>query len=62
LSALASFLFLKLNVNRFKELSKLEKKYCGLPESSAAVEHMFSIAGHVYHTKRRKMAEILFKT
>ena len=52
----------KINVNRFKELSKLAKKYLGVPASSAAVERMFSIAGHVFHTKRRKMGEILFKT
>ena len=46
-------LFWKINENRFKELSKLAKKYLGVPASSASVERMFSIAGHVFHTQRR---------
>ena len=53
-------LFWKLNENRFKELSKLARKYLGVPASSAAVERMFSIAGHVFHTKRRRMGQLLF--
>jgi hypothetical protein len=53
-------LFWKLNEKRFKELSKLAKKYFGVPASSAAVERMFSIAGHVFHTKRRRMGQLLF--
>jgi len=40
-------LFWKLNENRFKELSKLAKKYLGVPASSAAVERMFSICGPI---------------
>ena len=53
-------LFWKLNENRYKELSKLARKYLGVLASSAAVERMFSIAGHVFHTKRRRMGQLLF--
>jgi hypothetical protein len=52
--------FWKRNDLRFKELSKLAKKYLGVPASSAAVERMFSIAGHIFSCKRRRMGDILF--
>jgi hypothetical protein len=49
-----------MNETRYKEISKLAKKYLGVPASSAAVERIFSIAGHVFQTKRRKFEEIFF--
>lgn len=52
--------FWKLNEVRFKDLSKLAKKYLGVQASSAAVERMFSIAGHIFQAKRRKMGVDLF--
>ena len=61
-NCICPLLFWKMNETRFKELSKLAKKYLGVPASSAAVERMFSIAGHVFQTKRRKLGEIFFST
>ena len=55
-------IFWKTHESRFKKLSNLAKKYLGVPASSAAVERMFSIAGHVFNTKRRKMGLNLFST
>ena len=52
--------FWRLNETRFKELSKLAKKFLGVPASSAAVERMFSLAGHIFQSKRRKMGDVLF--
>jgi hypothetical protein len=39
----------------FPTLAKLAKKYLSVPASSAAVERMFSISGHIYSDKRRRM-------
>jgi hypothetical protein len=52
--------FWKVNETRFKLLSTLAKKYLGVPASSAAVERMFSISGHVFNSKRRRMGVTLF--
>lgn len=61
--ALSSTLdFWKANEMRFKDLSKIAKKFLGVPASSAAVERMFSIAGHIFSCKRRRMGDILFAT
>ena len=53
-------LFWKLHEARFKPLADLAKKYLGVPASSAAVERMFSISGHVLSSKRAKMSSRLF--
>jgi hypothetical protein len=52
--------FWKNNESRFINLSKLAKKYLGVQASSAAVERMFSIAGHIFQAKRRRMGFNLF--
>ena len=52
--------FWKTNEYTFKNLSKLAKKFLGVPASSAAVERMFSIAGHIFSCKRRRMGDTLF--
>jgi hypothetical protein len=54
--------FWKSNEIRFKDLSKLAKKYLGVQASSAGVERIFSISGHIFQSKRRKMGIDLFST
>ena len=41
-------------------LGQLAKKYLGVPASAAHVERVFSIAGHIINTKRRRMGVKLF--
>ena len=43
----------KDNEEDFKWLAILAKKYLGVQASSAAVERMFSISGHIFSNKRR---------
>ena len=38
------------------ELAKLAKKYLSIQASSAAVERMFSISGHIFCHKRRRLS------
>jgi hypothetical protein len=38
----------------------LAKKYLGIPASSAAVERIFSISGHILSSKRSRMSVRLF--
>ena len=53
-------IFWKLHEARLKPLADMAKKFLGVPASSAAVERMFSIAGHVLNSKRAKMSARLF--
>ena len=46
--------------NALPALALLAKKYLSVPASSAAVERMFSICGHVFSTKRRKLGVAFF--
>jgi hypothetical protein len=39
----------------FPSLATLAKKYLGVQASSCAVERMFSIAGHIFSVKRRRL-------
>ncbi len=48
--------FWKVNEQKFKPLAMLAKKYLGIPASSAAVERIFSISGHILSIKRRRMS------
>jgi hypothetical protein len=41
-------------------MGALAMKYLGVPASSAGVERMFSIAGHIFSVKRRRMGTRLF--
>ena len=53
--------FWKFNESKWPYLAKLAKKYLGVQASSAAVERMFSISGHIYSVKRRRMSIKLFE-
>jgi hypothetical protein len=51
--------FWKTYEHQFFGLSKLAKKFLGVPASSANVERMFSISGHIMSNKRRRMSSKL---
>lgn len=53
-------IFWSNNEQKFPLLAKLAKKYLSVQASSAAVERMFSIAGHIFSIKRRRMTTTLF--
>jgi hypothetical protein len=55
-----ALLFWKLHDQKFHILSTLAKKYLGVPASSASVERMFSISGHILSSKRSSMSVRLF--
>ncbi len=44
----------------FPSLARLAKKYLSIQASSAAVERMFSISGHIFSLKRRRLGYIFF--
>ena len=49
-----SLQFWKTHESRFKNLAEIARKYLGIPASSAGVERMFNISGHVLSCKRKK--------
>ena len=42
-------------------MAKLAQKYLGVPATSAAVERMFSISGHILNNKRRTTGVPLYE-
>ena len=52
--------FLKNYEKLFPELAVLAKKFLSVQASSASCERMFSIAGHIFQCKRRRMSHSLF--
>ena len=52
--------FWKANGDCLGDLAELARKYLGVQASSAGVERMFSIAGHIFSIKRRRMSSKLF--
>ena len=52
--------FWKSNHLKFPLLANLAKKYLGIPASSASVERMFNICGHIFSLRRRKMGIKIF--
>ena len=56
-----SLLFWKVHENSLALLAPLAKKFMGVPASSASVERMFYISGHVFSNKRRRTGVKLFE-
>jgi hypothetical protein len=56
-----TLLFWKVHESVLPLLAPLAKKFLGVPASSASVERMFNIAGHVYSNKRRRTGVKLFE-
>ena len=52
--------FWKSNQFKLPNLANIAMKYLGIPASSAAVERMFSIAGHIFSLQRRRMGIKIF--
>ena len=52
--------FWRENEKTFPILAKLAKKYLSVPASTANVERMFSISGHIFSLKRRKLGSHIF--
>jgi hypothetical protein len=52
--------FWKTYETRFPALSNLARKYLSIQASSAAVERMFSIAGHIHSLRRRRLGSVFF--
>jgi hypothetical protein len=53
--------FWKVHESRWPNLANLAKKYLGVQATSASVERMFSISGHIFSTKRRRTSPKLFE-
>jgi hypothetical protein len=52
--------FWKMYSDQLNDLSNIAKQYLGVQASSAGVERMFSISGHIFSSKRRRMGSKLF--
>ena len=48
-------LFWKENETKYPDLSKLAKKFLGVPASEADVERMFNISGFIFNPKRHSL-------
>ena len=55
-----ALLFWKAHETQYKAIALIARKFLGVPASSAAVERIFSISGHILSTKRTKMSIKLF--
>ena len=54
-------LFWKNNEYTFQLLAPLAKRCLGVPASSASVERMFNISGHIFSNKRRRTSVYLYE-
>lgn len=53
--------FWKIHETKWPNLANLAKKYLGVQATSASVERMFSISGHIFSNKRRRTGVKLFE-
>ena len=54
--------FWRENESRWPSLASIAKKVLAVPASSAGVERMFSIAGHVFSLKRRRIKARIYES
>ena len=59
-SALPALEFWKQYKNIFPHIASLAQKYLRVPASSAGPERIFSISGHIFSLKRRRLGAIFF--
>jgi len=52
--------FWKINESVYPELACLARKYLSIQASSGACERIFSLAGHIYQPKRRRLGISIF--
>ena len=52
--------FWKMHQEKYRPLAQLTKMYLAVPASSASVERIFSISGHILSSKRASMSVRLF--
>ena len=60
-STMSALDFWKKHQVLFPSLATLAMKYLGVQASSAAVERMFSISGHIFSLKRRRLGYVFFQ-
>jgi hypothetical protein len=53
--------FWKIHETKWPNLANLAKKYLGVQATSASVERMFNISGHIFSNKRRRSSVRLFE-
>ena len=53
--------FWRIHESKWPNLAILAKKYLGVQATSASVERMFSISGHIFSNKRRRTSAKLFE-
>jgi hypothetical protein len=46
--------------HEFREMAQLAKRFLSIQASSACCERLFSISGHIFQEKRRRLGEIFF--
>jgi hypothetical protein len=51
----------KVNQNSWPQLTELAKKVLGVPATSASVEGIFNLSGHIFSAKRRRLGMKLFE-
>jgi hypothetical protein len=55
-----ALLFWKAHEIKYKAIASIARRFLSVPASSAAVERILSISGHILSTKRTKMSIKLF--
>jgi len=53
--------FWRIHETKWPQLASLARKYLGVQATSASVERMFNISGHIFSEKRRRTSVKLFE-
>lgn len=56
-----ALLYWQQNEQNYPVIAKIAKKLLGIPSSSSEVERMFSVAGHIFSLRKRRMKIDLFE-